>query len=378
MFKNLTNTTAAAPKADAPFDALAYLDTVLAYEESERAHQEEAELLKRTATLTAALTEHGSTPSLMAFANADGALSAFAGAAPVLALESMSEDARKADAEAVVLAMEAWSAGAIKDRASRKLTRAKQAREVFAARKGSLKARAAAVKDAADKHSARQAELDKAFSSDKTTTRDKLMKSRERNAAIAKGGKYAAIGAAVALAAAGTVYAIKKLYDQSVPGTAKDVEDALEHARKGLAALDKIASIRVSEGADAEAVKNAFGDADYLVGELTAVKGHLTTFKNSGFTPEKFKELVKEVESVHSSLAESCERMERHLGEVGEGEHSEAAHKALALIHEARGVIERNLMVAEKIIARAAHHFTAHKEEGDEAGAGEGGEGGEA
>lgn len=376
MFKHLVTATAAQP-AGAAFDPLAYADVVLAYEAGEREHRETEELLKRSTLLAATLSEHGSTPSLMAFANADGALSAFAGAAPVVALESMSEDARMADAQAVVAAMEAWSAGAIKERASQKLTRAKHAREVFGARKASLKARAAAVKSEADKHAARQAELNKAFSKDKTTTREALLKGRERNAAIAKGGKYAAIGAAVALAAAGTVYAIKKLYDQSIPGTAKDVEDAIEHARSGLAALDKIASIQLPTGDDAEAFTKALGEADYLVGELTVVKGHLTAFKNSGFTPEKFKELVKSIEAVHSSLAETCERMEHHLDSVGEGTHSESAHKALALIHEARSVIERNLTVAEKIIARAAHHFTADKAEGDEAGAGEGGEGGE-
>ena len=376
MFKHLVSATAAQP-AGAAFDPLAYADVVLAYEAGEREHRETEELLKRSTLLAATLTEHGSAPSLMAFANADGALSAFAGAAPVVALESMSEDARMADAQAVVAAMEAWSAGAIKERASQKLARAKQAREVFGARKASLKARAAAVKSEADKHSARQAELEKAFAKDKTTTRDALMKSRERNAMIAKGGKYAAIGAAVALAAAGTVYAIKKLYDQSVPGTAKDVEEALAHARTGLAALDKIASIHIPTGDDVESFNTALTEAREKVGEIGVVKGRLTAFKSAGFSPESFKELVKDVEAVHSSLAESCERLERHAGEIGESAHSESAHAALGLIHEARTKVESNLATAEKIIARAAHHFTADKAEGDEAGAGEGGEGGE-
>lgn len=344
------------------FDAAAYADALL--DESRMA----ADVAARTQTvrqaqlLVTALSTYGSSPALMAFANHDGALTDALGAAPVAALESMNDDARKADAEQIIAGLQAYidseELAALEGLGERAETLMRSMR----VRRDSFKA-ARASATAAKRREARNGPVeDRRINKHPSNVEPKFV-GKEQGAAK-KGlvtGKNAGIAAVVALAAAGTVYGLKKLADASVMGSLKDVEAQLAQAAKGIETLTKLASVRVGEGFDSatEGVEASIKDIE---GKVWALKP--TLFKNSGYTDENVKGAAKHYEELHTKYVAALEKAEAavaHAKEHAEGDAAKQAHKLITLVADVSHATDGALGMAAKGLSGAAKHFSTEK-----------------
>ena len=332
MFTSIAAVLASnASEASAPFNALEVIDAHAEYAQMRDERRKTLEMLDRTELLIDVLREHGSQPSLMAFVNHDGALSSIAGAAPVAALESMSSQAREADAESVICAMEGLVDTLKKASGADAVKRAFTARREAKATAAEASAKQKEMFGPKEKFTSKTTRVvgEKARAAGSAirhpvdTARSAYASGKDMARAHGKTAGYATLGV---LAAAGTIYAVKRLMDASVPGTAAQTHEWIERAQKNIEILDKVAGVKLPESDEGfeefvGKLKSALGDYDTTIDEKGLVHQKKFAYRNmpvffsrSGFTAENAKELAKDLESVHGKYDGVSSKVDCALG----------------------------------------------------------------